>query len=82
MSVITLTKQGAQYSPAAVSPQGDAGAPEVLPPKKSATEIIRTEITTAMNMRGVCACESKMEAGETVSKSDLVCAVYAAMRQT
>ena len=81
-----MTKQGPEYSPAAVPPEGGAGAPaEVLPPERSATEIIRTEITTAMIMRGVAAlmdCESRTELGQTVSKSDLVCAVYAAMRQT
>jgi hypothetical protein len=59
--------------------------PEVLPPQRSAMDVIRNEITTAMIMAGVAAlvdCESRRVTGENVSNSDLVCAVFAAMRRT
>jgi hypothetical protein len=54
---------------------------EILPPNKSEAEIVRS-ITTAMVFAGIRAlgeCEARQESGEDVSKSDVVCAVYAAM---
>jgi len=61
-----------------------AGAPEILAPQKAEADIIRKEITTAMVMAGVAAArewESRCEAGDQLTKTDLVCAVYAAMRR-
>lgn len=57
--------------------------PEVLPPKMSETDIIRS-INTAMVLAGIRALgewEAREGAGEDVSRADVVCAVYAAMHR-
>jgi hypothetical protein len=86
MSIITLTKQSAGLN------SGDAlrgdGAPdtdnsEILPPRPSEGDILRT-ISTAMVLAGIRALgnmQDREEAGEDISKSDVVCAVYAAMHR-
>ena len=66
----------------------DAGAPEMTAihphvQPQSEGEIMRTEISMAMILAGVralCECEDRKEPGLVVTDSDLVCAVYAAMR--
>lgn len=67
---------------AAPAHAGD-GAPEIIPPRKSEAEVIRS-ISTAMVFAGIRALgewQDREDAGEDVSKSDVVCAVYAAMHR-
>ncbi len=56
----------------------------IIAPDKSEWEIVQREITTAMvfaGLRTLGQWEERKEAGESVTKGDLVSAIYAAMRR-
>ena len=62
-----------------------AGQAAILPPERSETDVIRLEITDAKIMAGIRALgewQEKKDYGQSVTKSDLVCAIYASMRRT
>ncbi len=62
-----------------------AGAVEVLRPEVSETDIIRREVTDAMVLAGVRALgqwQERKDAGERVTKADLVSSIYALMRRS
>ena len=56
---------------------------KVLNPETSESDIIRTEISDTMVLAGIRALgqwHERLDAGETVTKRDAVCSIYAAMR--
>jgi len=66
-------------------PREDERQGSVLPPVLGETDAMRAEITDAMVLAGIRALgqwQQREDAGESVTKRDLVCAVFASMRLT
>lgn len=58
---------------------------ELIAPQRGESDIVREEVTQAMIMAGIVALgewEEKRDYGREVTKTDLVCAIFAAMRLT
>jgi hypothetical protein len=61
------------------------GGVTILPPNKGQTDIIREDVSLAMIFAGIEALglwEKNRDAGQPVTKSDLVVSIYAAMFQS